>query len=96
MTTQNFHFQAAEQLVAKKEKLLEQLFDLFFEGDPWDEDTIEQHARIDILPDGTEVFSICAIPLIKFHPIQCNYVVEDQKMSITLDQPYEVVFEAGK
>ena len=93
MTIQKLAFQEALQLVVQKEKILKEAIDGFFQGQPWDENTIEQHAVIDITQDGCETFSISGAPLIRFHPINWDYVVEGESVSISLEQPYEILFK---
>ena len=93
MTIQKLAFQAAQDLFAKKEQIIKDIIDDYFQGQPWDEATIEQHATIDITQDRCETFLISGTPLIKFHPIDSNYIVEGESVKISLEQPYEILFK---
>ena len=95
MTTDKIKFQAAQSMVAEKERIIKDAIDNFFQGQPWDENTIEQHAVIDITQDGCETFSISGTPLIRFHPINWDYIVEGESVKISLEQPYEILFKAA-
>lgn len=96
MTVKNLNISTAEELINEKGWLIKDLIDQYFDRDPWDEDHLEEYANIEIAQDGTETIRIGDTELVRFFPIQCNYTIDDERVFITLDQPYEVLFDAKR
>ena len=79
-------FTVASILAARKEQAYKAAIDYYFQGNEWNELLLEEHAGVNILRDGTEVFFIGDTRLVLFGPLQTNTVIESGRVMCLFNQ----------
>ena len=87
MDTQKNTFYVASAMAIMKEQAIKAAIDHYFDGQSWDELTLEKIAGVNMLPDGTETFFIGDKPLVRFAALESKIDIEGESVKILFSQP---------
>ena len=85
--TQEQAFYIASVMARQKEQALKAAINHHFDGEEWDETTLEHYAGISVASDGTETFYIGEKALVRFAPLESKVDIEDGRVMLLFNQP---------
>lgn len=86
-------FLACEAMIQRKERLLEAAIRRHFGDKPWSEPFLQEHCSIEINQNAVETLLIDGKPMIEFHPVLSDIVVEGEQVKIRMTQPYRILYD---
>lgn len=88
-------YQVASEMAGRKERALETAIDFYFGDVNWDEEILAKQGGITVHPDGTEVFFINKVDLLKFSPIETNIDIKGNQVYVTYQQAIERLYSVA-
>lgn len=84
---------ACDAMVRRKERLIEAAITKFYGGTSWSEDFLAEHCIIEIDQNAIETLIIDGFPMLEFHPVRSDIVLDGEAVKIQMTQPYRVIHD---